>query len=600
MNPRSTLLSCAVAASLCGAALPALSANLRTVRDPVTGQYIVVLKDSAATLDGERGRAARVAGVAVDIAGRHRARLVRSYRSVLRGFVVRADDRALARLLADPRVDYIEQDGIASISATQSNATWGLDRIDQRNLPLSGTYTYDGTGAGVHAYIVDTGVLLNHSQFTGRMGNGYDAVTSGGNANDCNGHGTHVAGTVGGTTYGVAKGVTLHPVRVLPCPGSGPSSAVIAGMDWVAANHIKPAVANLSIGNSASQAIDDAVARMTTRGITVVVAAGNEGVDACQRSPARAPSAITVGATNKQDGRSIFNNGSSNYGSCLDLFAPGSSITSAWHTGTTTANTISGTSMASPHVAGVAALYLAGNPSATPAQVTSAILAATTPNKVTDARTGSPNRLLYSLLGGGTTTYSISGSVATSAGAALAGVTVSNGTLSATTNSSGAYTLSGVANGTYTLTPSLSGYTFTPASRSVTVNGANATGQNFTASPVGGGSQVYVNDTDYAIADRASIDSPIAVSGRTGSGSATTPVSVTIRHTYIGDLTVTLVSPAGRSVVLHDRSGASADDIVRTYSVDLSGDALNGTWILRVADHEMFDIGRIEQWSIEF
>jgi subtilisin family serine protease len=600
MNTRISLLSIAIAAGLCGPLSAACAAELRTTARPVPGQYIVVLKEDAASLAYERRRASRVSPVAREMTSRHGARLVRSYEHALRGFVSRADDRALARLLADPRVDYIEQDGIASIGATQSNATWGLDRVDQRNLPLSSTYTYDTTATGVHAYIIDTGVLLNHSQFTGRMGNGYDAVTSGGNASDCNGHGTHVAGTVGGTTYGVAKGVTLHPVRVLPCTGKGPSSAVIAGMDWVAANHVKPAVANISIGNSASQALDDAVARMTTRGITVVVSAGNEGVDACQRSPARAPSAITVGATNKQDGRSIFNNGSSNYGSCLDLFAPGSSIVSAVHTGTTATGSKSGTSMASPHVAGTAALYLAGNPSATPAQVTAAILAATTPNKVTDARTGSPNRLLYSLVGGGTTTYSISGSVTTSAGAAIAGVTVSSGTLSATTNSSGAYTLSGVANGTYTLTPSLSGYTFTPASRSVTVNGANATGQTFTASPDGGGSQVYVNDTDYAIADRASIDSPIVVSGRTGNGSATTPVSVTIRHTYIGDLSVSLVSPAGRSVVLHDRSGASADDIVRTYSVDLSGDALNGTWILRVADHEMFDTGRIDQWGIEF
>jgi subtilisin family serine protease len=600
MNTRISLLSIAIAAGLCGPLSAACAAELRSTARPVPGQYIVVLKDDAASLAHERRRASRVSTVAREMTSRHGARLVRSYEHALRGFVSRADERALARLLADPRVDYIEQDGIASIDATQSNATWGLDRIDQRNLPLSGTYTYDGTGAGVHAYIVDTGVLLNHSQFTGRMGNGYDAVTSGGNASDCNGHGTHVAGTVGGTTYGVAKGVTIHPVRVLPCSGSGPNSALIAGMDWVAANHVKPAVINMSVSGDVAQSVDDATSRIIARGITMVVAAGNNGGDACQRSPARVPAAITVGSTNKQDGRSIFNNGSSNYGSCLDLFAPGSSITSAWHTGTTTANTTSGTSMAAPHVAGAAALYLAGNPSATPAQVTAAILAATTPNKVTDARTGSPNRLLYSLVGG-TTTYSISGSVTTSAGAALAGVTVSSGTLSATTNSSGAYTLSGVANGTYTLTPSLTGYTFTPASRSVTVNGANATGQTFTASPDGGGgSQVYVNDTDYAIVDRASIDSPIVVSGRTGNGSATTPVSVTIRHTYIGDLSVSLVSPAGRSVVLHDRSGASADDIVRTYSVDLSGDALNGTWILRVTDHETFDSGRVDQWSIEF
>jgi subtilisin family serine protease len=605
MTHRSTLLSLAIAAGLWAAAMPASSADsaaaLRIVRDAVPGQYIVVLKDSAATLDGERGRAARVADVAGDIAVRHRAKLVRTYRRVLRGFVVRADDRALARLLADPRVAYVEEDGIASIDATQSNATWGLDRIDQRNLPLSGTYTYDGTGAGVHVYIVDTGVLLNHSQFTGRMGNGYDAVTSGGNASDCNGHGTHVAGTVGGTTYGVAKGVTIHPVRVLPCSGQGPNSAVIAGMDWVVANHVKPAVINMSVSGPASQSVDDAASRIIARGITMVVAAGNDGVDACQRSPARVPAVITVGSTNSQDGRSIFQEGrSSNYGPCLDLFAPGSSILSAVHTGSTATGTKSGTSMASPHVAGVAAQFLANNPSATPSQVTSAILAATTPNKVTDARTGSPNRLLYSLLGGGTVTYSISGTVSAGSGTGLAGVVVSAGGASATTTSTGAYTLTGLANGSYTLTPSLSGYTFTPASRSVTVNGASVSGQNFSASPVDGGVQTYVNEADVAIGDRATVDSPIVVSGRSGNGAATTPVSVTILHTYIGDLSVALVAPSGRAFTLHDRSGASADDIVKTYSLDLSGEAMNGTWRLRVTDHEMFDTGRIDRWSLQF
>jgi subtilisin family serine protease len=598
MNPRSTLLSFAVAACLCGTAMPALSANLRTVQAPVPGQYIVVLKDSAATLDGERGRAARVTNVATEIAGRHRARLVRSYRRVLRGFVVRADDRALARLMADPRVAYVEEDGISSISATQSSATWGLDRIDQRNLPLSTTYTYDTTAAGVHAYVIDSGVLRTHSQFNGRMGNGHDTVTSGGNGNTtCHSHGTHVAGTIGGSTWGVAKGVTLHPVRVLGCDGSGANSAIIAGLDWVAANHVKPAVANISINNSGVvQSFDDAVARLVASGVTAVVSAGNHNSNACNRSPAGVLSAIVVGSTTKTDARRT----DSNYGTCLDVFAPGDAIVSASASSTTASTTMSGTSMAAPHVAGVAALHLAVNPSATPAQVATAITNAATTGKVTSAGTGSPNRLLYALLGGGTITYSISGSVTADSGTGLAGVVVSAGGVSATTSSTGSYTLGGLANGSYTLTPSLSGYTFTPASRSVTVNGGNVAAQHFSASPVGGGSQTYANDTDYTINDRATVDSPIVVSGRSGNGSATTPVSVTIRHTYIGDLTVALVSPAGRAITLHNRTGSNTRDIVKTYSLDLSGEAMNGTWILRVTDHESFDTGRLEHWSLQF
>ena len=495
--------------------MPAFSADLRAAKTPINGQYIVVLKDGAASLAGERSSAARVSTVARDMAGKHRAKVVRSFEHALRGFVVKADDASLAKFLADPKVAYVEEDGIVSISATQTGATWGIDRIDQRNLPLSGSYTYDTTASGVHAYIIDTGVLLNHTQFSGRMGNGYDAVTSGGNANDCNGHGSHVAGTVGGSTYGVAKGVTIHPVRVLGCTGSGSNSGVIAGMDWVANNHVKPAVANMSLGGGASQATDDAVARMTAKGVTVVVAAGNSNDNACNYSPARAASAITVGSTTSTDARSSF----SSFGTCLDIFAPGSSILSAWYTGTSATNTISGTSMASPHVAGVAALYLANNPSATPAQVTTAIINNATPNKVTSPGTGSPNRLLYSLFGG------------------------------------------------------------------------------TTPPPTG---QTYTNTTDYNIADNATVNSPITVSGRTGNGSATTPVAVNIVHTYKGDLKVDLVAPDGSVYVLHNRAGGSADNIVQTFTVNLSSEALNGTWNLRVNDNAANDVGYINSWSVTF
>ena len=391
---RLSLLSAAIGASLVlsTASGTAFAVDFRTAKNPVDGQYIVVLKSSAATLSGESARTARVPAVANEIAATHRAQLVRSFDRALRGFVVKADDATLARLLADPRVAYVEEDGYVRANPTQTGATWGIDRVDQRNLPLSGTYTYNTTAAGVHAYVIDTGLLASHSEFAGRVGNGFDSV--GGGTNDCNGHGTHVAGTLGGTTWGVAKGVTIHPVRVLDCGGSGTWAGVIAGIDWVAANRVLPAVANMSLGGGANTSVDAAVANLTNAGVTVAVAAGNNTSDACGFSPARAPSAITVGSTTSTDAASSF----TNWGTCLDIFAPGSSITSAWYTGDTATNTISGTSMASPHVAGAAALYLADNPTATPQQVTASLLGNATPNVVAGIPgSGSPNLLLFTL-----------------------------------------------------------------------------------------------------------------------------------------------------------------------------------------------------------
>ncbi len=394
MNRRVSLLSAAIGVSILAmGASSAFAGDFRTAQNPVQGEYIVVLKEGAARIASEARPNALVSTVARQMGASHRVNVLQSFDHAVRGFVVKADDNALAQLIADPRVAYVEENGVMSINATQTGATWGIDRVDQRNLPLSGTYTYNRTAAGVHAYIIDTGVLRTHSQFTGRMGNGFDAVTAGGTGNDCNGHGTHVAGTVGGTTWGIAKGVTIHPVRVLGCTGSGTTAGVVSGMNWVAANRVRPAVANMSLGGGASTTIDSAVASMTAAGVTVVVAAGNNNASACNYSPARAPSAITVGSTTSTDARSSF----SNFGTCLDIFAPGSSITSSWYTSTTATNTISGTSMASPHVAGAAALYLATNTTASPATVTSAITSNSTANKVTSPGTGSPNRLLYTL-----------------------------------------------------------------------------------------------------------------------------------------------------------------------------------------------------------
>jgi len=374
-------------------------AEFRQANQPIFGEYIVVLKEDAANLNTEQRRSVpSVAAVASSMSRSYNARVTYTYSHVLRGFVVEADKRALLKLLSDSRVAYVEENGIVSISqASQNNATWGLDRVDQTDRPLNGTYIYDTTASNVYTYVIDTGVRPSHNDFGGRVISGYTAINDGRGSNDCNGHGTHVAGTVAGNTWGVAKAATIVPIRVLGCNGSGSNAGVIAGMDWVTANHIKPAVANMSLGGGASTTTDNAVSRMRNAGVTVVVAAGNENQSACNVSPGRSSSAITVGSTTSSDARSGF----SNWGSCVDIMAPGSSITAPWYTSNSATNTISGTSMASPHVAGIAALYLADNPSASPSQVETAILNNASVNKLSNLR-GSPNLLAYSRFGGGT------------------------------------------------------------------------------------------------------------------------------------------------------------------------------------------------------
>jgi subtilisin family serine protease len=370
--------------------------------ESAAAKYIVVMKDEAFS-----GPRLSVSQAITDYAGKSRIAPRFVYSSVLEGFAADLTPAQVAELRADPRVAYVEEDAEVQLFTTQTGATWGIDRIDQRDTPLSTTFTYVSQGVGVTAYILDTGIRKDHVQFAGRAdyianGRGGDFVLDGRvNAEDCQGHGTHVAGTIGSTAYGVAKLVTLRSGRVVNCSGSGQTSMVISAMDWIAANGSKPAVVNMSLGYGNVQTVRDAAERLVAAGYVVVAAAGNGNFfgtpqNACSQAPAGAPNVITVGATTSSDAESSF----SNYGTCVDILAPGSSILSTNHGSSTATATLSGTSMASPHAAGVAALYLALNPGATPAQVTAALKAAGTPNTITlhsRSRTyATPNLFLFS------------------------------------------------------------------------------------------------------------------------------------------------------------------------------------------------------------
>ncbi|MEV4515124.1 S8 family serine peptidase [Dactylosporangium sp. NPDC049525] len=531
---RATFVAAAAVAGVVVAGSPALAApaegQIRDAGKPgaIRDRYIVVLKDTVSASD--------TAGSASRLADRFGGRVQRSFGSTLKGFSAQLTERGAKRLAANPLVDYVQQDRTVALTGSQGGAPWGLDRIDQASRPLNGTYTYQGTASNVTAYVLDTGVRLTHSEFGDRARSGYDFVDNDTDASDCHGHGTHVAGTVGGSTYGVAKAVNIVSVRVLDCQGSGTYSGIIAGIDWVTANAQKPAVVNMSLGGSASPALDQAVRNSIASGVTYAIAAGNENVDACGISPARTPEAITVGATDAADNRASF----SNYGSCVDLFGPGVAITSASNSGDTGTAIMSGTSMATPHVTGAAALYLSAFPSATPAQVQSGLLATSVPDVVAGAGAGSPNRLLSTAA------------------------------------------ITGAAPVTQPVTQ--------PVGQPATIVAAPAA-----VAPC----NVRTNAADATIRDRGTVTTAVVVSGCAGKASSKARVEVHVVHAKKGDLVVELIAPNGSVKRLKAASSKDkAKNLNAAYTVNLSSRLKNGTWKLRVRDSYKGNTGYLDSWTL--
>jgi subtilisin family serine protease len=466
------------------AATPAGAATGNVLSVPgakaVPGSYIVILRDDVTARSVTPQTAAA-------LTQKYGGSVRSTWTAALHGFSAWMSEAQARSLAADPRVSYVQADAEVHALDTQTNPpSWGLDRIDQRNLPLDNSYTFTTTASNVHAYIIDTGIRITHTTFGGRATWGHNSVDT--NNTDCNGHGTHVAGTVGGSQYGVAKGVSLVAVKVLNCSGSGTTAQVADGINWVAANAIHPAVANMSLGGGADPTLDNAVSAAINSGVTFAIASGNSNADACNFSPARVPSAITVNATDINDARASF----SNFGTCTDIFAPGVNITSAWMTDDNATNTISGTSMATPHVTGAAALWLADHPGDTPGQVTAGLVNASTTNKVTNPGSGSPNRLLFTLFGvPGGVSVTNPGSRSGTVGTAITSftLTASGGTPPYTWSATGLPPgLSiGTSTGTVSGTPTTAGTFTVTATATDTAAVSGSTTFTFTISPSGGG-----------------------------------------------------------------------------------------------------------------
>ncbi|SER68271.1 Serine protease, subtilisin family [Lentzea xinjiangensis] len=592
-----TGLAAAAAVCLAAAVAPAASAqeNVGTILGAdragvVKDSYIVSLK---------AGTASRAA--APGLASRYGGQVGKVWQHALNGFSVKMTAQQAARLAAHPDVAFVEQDAEVSLFDVQQNPpSWGLDRVDQRDLPLSNSYQYDTTASNVTAYIVDTGVRTTHQTFGGRATWGTN--TSGdGNNSDCNGHGTHVAGTVAGAEYGIAKAAKVVAVKVLNCQGSGTIQGVVDGVDWVTANAVKPAVANMSLGGGAAAALDTAVRNSVVSGVTYALASGNSNTDACSTSPARVAEAITVNASTNTDARASF----SNYGTCTDIFAPGQNIVSAWHTSDTATNNISGTSMASPHVAGGAALWLATHPTDSPAAVWAGLNGASTPNKITNPGTGSPNKLLHTLFGGGqqpgTPAVTNPGNQTSTVGSPVSlQLAATGGTAPYTWSVTGLPAgLSASASGTISGTPTTAGTHTVVATATDAAGKTGSATFTWTVNAAGGGCDAKTNSTPVAIGDLSTVTSTIVISGCSGAASATASVTVAITHTYRGDLVVDLVAPDGTVVNLHNRTGGSADNINETFTRNLSGEAANGTWTLRVRDAGFLDTGTLNSWTLD-
>jgi subtilisin family serine protease len=555
-------------------ALPTGSIRAAGAGDAIAGSYIVVLKPGSA-------EAARVTSASQGLVKRYGGKVRTNYLSAFRGFQATMTAAEARRLAANPAVDYVEQDATVRMADTQTSPVWGLDRIDQTSLPLSQSYTYR-SAATVTAYVLDTGIRTSHAEFGGRASHGWDFIDKDATAQDCNGHGTHVAGTVGGKTYGVAKDVKLVGVRVLDCTGSGSYSAIIAGIDWVTAHAVKPAVVNMSVGGTVSSTLNAAVTKSIASGVTYAVAAGNDNKNACGFSPASTPTAITVGATDSADARASF----SNFGSCLDIFAPGVKITAAGHTSDTGTQTMSGTSMATPHVAGAAALVLGADPAATPAQVLTALTTRASAGKVTSPGTDSINKLLN-------TAWLNTTSTPTTAPTTSAPTTAPTTTAPTTAPPTTAPTTTAPT----TTAPTTTAPTTAPTTTAPVTTAPTTTAP--TTAPTTTACGPFVMGTDVTIGRYRTAWSSKTISTCTGTASTASTVSVTVAHAYRGSLVVSLISPRGTKYTLKQADSADRTaNLEQTYQINLSGTSRNGTWTLQVKDTYGTTTGILDKWKL--